>query len=375
MIGNLRRVRLEEIATPVRPTLGRRFRPRRPGDRLRGTNRSMYNALEQVRSGIPLNWTQIEDDPALQALAYLSSNQELTGWGGKPLPEGLRTGIYRNLAGKLPAPKEKPKQEAPKPLAGFSESVPVLTQAEENVPTLSATALPRLGVALALVAAVVLALFAFSSRGGSSSSVPAFSWISLRVDGKQISRTTHPVGWPAPSCLGFKIDDPDARRSFNMTVAYPDQAQSSVGFPISFLPATLPISPTYAIKFLEVAISPCTGLAPDPTDPGTMVKTIYSVRQDAGSGVSVASNLSVYEGQSIPLAVNLPTGDWKALDIGGANAIYWHGSPYTDVEGTTWVGDVSVMAVERGNITNLYVGLAQSGITEQMLTALVAQTK
>src|SRR5690349_17568223 len=44
---------------------------RQPACRLRGPNKRLADALDQLLAGVPLNWGQVEDDPELLTLARL----------------------------------------------------------------------------------------------------------------------------------------------------------------------------------------------------------------------------------------------------------------------------------------------------------------
>lgn len=331
--------------------------------------RSLYDALEQLHSGIPLNWSQVEDDPELIALAQLSRSPDITEWRGTGTPRALQDELFEDLASRLPTPKPKPVKAPPKSLAGFSEAVPVPIQAEEDIPPLSANALPWVGATLAAAAGVALVLWLLASLLRLDSA-PTFTWLQLRQDGKAVTEVRRPPGWVQPACRRADKGDGTALRRFDAPLVDRSQAQLKVGFPISFLPGTLPVTPTYGFRLLDVSLSPCTTDSPDPIDPGMMVKLTYTARKQVNPTTWTATSLVVFQGRAVPLTVNVERGNWKRVDIQGARGIYWRGAPYVDPEGKDWIGDVSVLALESGDRVSLYVGQTDLGVDEQMLASL-----
>src|SRR5688572_23230986 len=95
----------------------------------------MAEALEQLRSGVPLNWGQIEDDPELATLARLQEAGEQARMMPLREPDAeFKAALVQRLAKRLPEPTTSTAPPAtPQTLAGFSERVQVLTQVEDDV--------------------------------------------------------------------------------------------------------------------------------------------------------------------------------------------------------------------------------------------------
>ena len=353
----------------------RRILARRAGKlrvKLGRSDRALYDALEQLRSGVPLNWTQIEDDPQLQVLAYLSTNETLMHERGAQVPMQLRQDAYDRLSEKLPKPQPKPQKQEPKALAGFSESVTVLTQADE-IPDLRVNFAPWIKGAVVVAVAIVIIFLWAKVLSSNSAPTPDFRWIVFTQDGKQVSHTIHPAGWTMPACKGFSLDDPAVHRGFAGWVSYRDQAQKQVSFPLNFITDTLPISPTYTFRLLVVSFFALHGGRTRPNRPRNTGQIRLLARQSTATTALTAGTLTIFQGKAIPIPLTGTGGTWRELHFGQAHAIYWRGAPYDDMEGNEWIGDVSVMAIENGDDVSLYVGEVQSGMTEEMLTALITR--
>ncbi|MFL5733595.1 MAG: hypothetical protein ACJ78Q_10380 [Chloroflexia bacterium] len=343
-------------------------RTRRLGPR----DRALADALDQLGQGVPLNWTQLEDDPELAVLASLGSAAMECREQAYPTPPGLRRDLFQEWAARLPEPKQAPVQEQPRALAGYSENVYVPPQAEEEVPTLSATMLPRIARAVAITAAVGILLWLVSTVMSIVRPTPTYTWISVRKNGQTVFPQNLPLGWSPPTCTNSQPAGPTASRSF-ITFPNKNQLQLSVGFPVEFLPSTLTLSTTNSVALTDQAVSPCTEDVPDPADVGALVKLNYITRRQMDPSFSATAPLTVFEAKQLPLAIDVPSGDAKEVKIGNVHGIYWHGGPYQDPEGTHWIGDVSVMLLEKGDMAMLLVGEVRQGITEEMLTGLVRQ--
>ena len=350
---------------------GRRKAPARP--RLRGANRALHDALSQLHEGVPLNWSQVEDDPELITLAQLANRNNWRGQITGPMPSELKNELYGRLDRIIPRPKPKQVRKTPRSLAGFSENVPVLTQVEDEIQPLSQTALPWLGATVAASVVVSLVLWALSSFLVPPR--PTFSWIELRQGDKALSKVQRTSSWVLPGCLNFRADDPHMHRTFNLGMANRDQAATSAHFPIQYLPTTLPISPVVTLRLLDISISPCTVQGADPTDPGQMVKLNYSARTGDGKGGLAASPLIVFQAKALPALIDVSAGKWKEVHLGTAHGVYWQGGPYSDYEGTNWIGDVSMLAIEDGDVVTTYIGQVPQGITESVLTTLAQQVQ
>jgi hypothetical protein len=349
---------------------------------LRGPERRLANALDQLRAGVPLNWTQVEDDPELATLSYLDDvASECRERVLRETPASLREAILGDLSKRLPKPKPIPVKVVPKTLAGFSENVPVMTQTEDNIPQLISRA-PQIAGAIALAAGVIAVLYwgigLLLSRPPAG--MPTFSWITVQQEGKAVSIPQRPTDWIKPSCLSYDLADPTAKRDY---VSIPDiqQLQRVVGFPIVYLPRTLSASDsvtstaTYATNLSGLNMASCEEDF-NPNDRGASVKIDYTVtrgptRNDPNRGTTIAP-LSVFQARQLPITLDVGSGTWKEVTIGGAHGVYWRGGPYRDLSGNVWIGDVSVMIVERGESVLILVGQASIGINEALLTQAIS---
>lgn len=345
---------------------------------LRGPERRMANALDQLRAGVPLNWSQVEDDPELATLSYLEEvasecRERVLG----DTPAALREGILDDLSKRLPRPKPVPVKEVPKTLAGFSENVPVMTQAEDNIPQLVSRA-PQIAGILVVAAGVIALLYwgisALLTR--SPAGMPTFSWIEVKQGSKALSLIRRPDGWLAPSCLNYNILDPSARRDY---VSIPDiqQLQHLVGFPIASLPRVVdaPDPPTstatYAMSLSGMSVASCEEDF-NPNDRGASVKIEYTVNRTFGRGANQTSALSMFQARQLPITLDVGAGTWKEVTIGGSHGVYWRGGPYRDLSGNRWIGDVSVMMVERGESVLTLIGQASTGVNEEFLAQAIS---
>ena len=344
---------------------------------LRGPERRMAQALDQLRAGVPLNWTQLEDDPELATLSYL--DQVANEYRGQPLnytPPALRESVFADLSKRLPKPKPVAVKEAPRSLAGFSESVPVLTQAEEQVPALVSRA-PQIAGAIALVAGLLFLLSWGINALASppTGNLPAYRWIEVEQGGKALSRLDRPGNWGMPVCNGYNFGDTSVKREY---ISIPDtrQVQSNIGFPVAYLPKSLVVSEsltstaTYVIGLSSMGIATCEQ-AFSPDDRGASVKIDYMANQNSGDGVTRITPFTFFQARQMPATLDVGTGKWKEVTIGGAHGVYWQGGPYVDMAGNRWIGDVSVMMVERGESVLILAGQGSQGITESFLTEAV----
>src|SRR5687768_8012663 len=152
----LKRFRLPNLPARYRPLL--KERDGRP--RLIGSNKRLAEALHQLSLGVPLNWGQVEDDPELETLADIdAAAQECRRAVAGSVPSELRARLIERLAKGLPEPKAQPVKAAPKSLAGFSENVMVLTQVEEDIPSLISNVPQWIGATFAAGLAVIGALW------------------------------------------------------------------------------------------------------------------------------------------------------------------------------------------------------------------------
>jgi hypothetical protein len=355
-----------KIGVPFGPPKSRTRRLGRP-------ERALAEALDQLGRGVPLNWTQIVDDPELIVLASLQKAALECREKPYSTPPELRHDLFEELSVRLPEPRPEPVKAQPKSLAGYSESVYVPTQAEEDVPALTPTLLPRVAMGGAAVVALALLFWIVGPLVAGLLPTPSYTWISARKNGQSVYRQTLPAGWAAPSCTGgFEASDPSAKRHF---ITFPDKSQLQlyVGFPVQYLPTIVPLSATYTLGVTDQAVSPCALDTPDPGDLGEVVKLNYVARTQTDPGSSSTAPITVFEAKQLPATIDAGSGQVKEVKIGDMHGIYWRGAPYQDLEGTHWIGDVSVMMLEKGDIVLTIVGEVRQGATEEMLTGLVKQ--
>jgi len=374
-VASSRRLRFE----PSR-LLPRYRRSLRPGPvsryrALRPANRALAESLDQLRQGVPLNWTQVEDDPELVTLASLhGAAQERREQFPSYVQASRKAELFARLSAQLPEYRPDPVKEPPRALAGFSENVPVLTQAEEDVPQLTSNLLPWIGASLATAVAVIMVFTAITSAANTLfKPETTFTWIQVEQDGQVITPRHTPAGWSLPQCVNYSLSDPTISRAF-LPIFDRGQIELSAGFPVQFLPTSMSLPTTYTLSFSGGAIAPCTEIVPDPNDPASTVKLSYTARRTLPNGYATISPLTIFQTQRQPITVDVSTGEWKEVQAGATQGIYWRGAPYLDIEGTTWIGDVSVMVVESGDLVTTYVGQPGQGVTEEMLIALVQQT-
>ncbi|MBF6613186.1 MAG: hypothetical protein IVW55_08665 [Chloroflexi bacterium] len=349
---------------------------------LLGPDKALADALDQLRAGVPLNWSQVEDDPELATLDYLQravqmSREEATG----NVPAKLRQSLVETLSARMPAPKEKAVAPAPKPLAGFSESVHVLTQAEEDIPPLVSD-LPR-KMAIALGAAVVffVAYLAISSYIQAESKLK-FRWIEVRQDSKLISRRDQSSGTAVANCPA-PAPGSDATANFVPRAGLKD-AQSAVSFPLVQLPLALTTPSAYTLQFIDIAVAFCGVAQPQTGNRGAIVLMDYQAsHQIAGAtplpgtgrssgNANEVTQLAIFQQESLPAAIDVSNGTWEEVRVGDIHGIYREGGAYSDPAGNVSLGNVSVMVVERGNVVLTFVGNNERGITRDMLISLLS---
>ncbi len=328
-------------------------------------------ALNQLRDGVPLNWTQLEDDPEMVTLARLHAvAQEARSQGLEALPPNLQRNATERMSTRLPRPKQQIVKVAPKSLAGFSENVPVLTQVEENI-NLQSRVPQWIGATLA---AGLLVTFVFWWTGSNFFSPPKsdLTWIEVQQGGKPIYAANPPHDYKAPRCPAWTTmsTSPYIIRNY---VPSPDKnkAQGDVDFPIEYLPESVIVGNTaYTLTYLDTAIAACEG-------PGAVrysnVMLAYIAKWNTGSGQVKLGTMSVFEGRRQVMTVDAAQGKWKSVTIGDHKGVLWQGAPYKDTSGFDWFGDTIVLAIEHDDITTTVVGQASNGITEEMLAGIIKQ--
>jgi hypothetical protein len=366
-------VSLRRVTLPLKGTERLRralFKPRPP--RLSKGERKLEEALEQLRSGVPLNWMQMEDDPELVTLSRLYSiARQAYPPGLDSLPHGLQADTLDRLSKRLPAPKPQPKQ-APKSLAGFSESVPVLTQAEDDLPQLVTTA-PQMIVSV-FVTALVVTLLAVAYNAFFPAARSPYTWIEVRQNSSVASAPNLPRGYKSPICPTWVMTDtePYVLRKYT-DFNDPQKAQEYLDFPLRYLPRSLTVGNTfYGFGMIGTAIAPCEELG---ILPYSSARVSYLVRSTPSQGSFQLGQLTVFSARQQVVSVDSGIGTFKQVAIGPHKGVYWEGESYRDYSGTLWLaqGTISVLVLEHGDIVTTFVGQKDKGITEEMLTTL-AQT-
>lgn len=356
----------------------------------------MAQALDQLQAGVPLNWSQIDDDDELATLARLQPlarqwrNSTTLG-----APPELQEKVLAQLDSRLPQPTAVPVKEPPKALAGFSENVPVLTQVEDDIPSLTNARPVRLAAALAVLAVLGLLLW-WAASVFLPSPVPTFTWIQVMQDGKPATNRSLPVGWQPLACRDSPLMNSNASLSFqDMPPDSVAAVGSAVGFPILSVPAfatnenAINDNEIGVQNLNSVALYSCRQLSLNTPDPGAIVQLKYNVRYQVTSAESTRvatgntvvgpatagrsvkafdlTQLAVFEASRLPFSIPAARGSWKEESLKNAHGIYWRGPTYTDMSGELHVGDTSLLAVEDGDLLVVFIGRADQGLTEQTL--------
>jgi hypothetical protein len=357
-------------------------RRRRPARRitlrwphLTGKEREMATALAQLKSGVPLSWSQIEDDDALATLEFLQPAASEAITRARPdLPAGLRRTVYADFDARLPAPRPVAVKEQPKSLAGFSERVQVLTQVEEEIPPI-VTRVPQWIAACALAAGGVALLFFALSSFVPKVQGPSFRWVELRLGGERISQVGDRSYWTEPSCLGFDLEDPEARREF---ISIPDsrQMQAVAGFPVLYPPTEIPVPGeplTYRLRPTGSGISTCTEDVPDPTDPGQAVRFEYLAYSYTTEGRrDNTTRFKIFQGRRLPQLLDVTSGTWEQVEEGNLRGVYWRGDTYRDIEGRPWREGAHVLVAEREDVVLTIIAEDDEGMGKGLLANLAA---
>src|SRR5205823_14539147 len=117
------------------------------------------------------------------------------------------------------------------------------------------------------------------------------------------------------------------------------------------------------------AVSPGADLVPDHSDPGQIGKLSYVSSLQRVQTATLVSSLTVVESRGQPTTIDVSNGDWDEVTIGDSQGIYWRGAPYLDIAGNNWIGDVSVLMVERPDMVTTFIGQNKEGVTKEMLLA------
>jgi hypothetical protein len=379
----------------IRPRIAAGRSPRRvsTGDldqqmlRLRGADRRLAQALDQLRSGVPLNWGQVEDDPEMATLGRLQqAGQECRLLPlSEPSPE-MKASLIKELSAKLPEPVVKPQKVAPKTLAGFSEHVQVPTQVEDDI-KLGVNwplTLLRGGLGLALIVLVIWGIGSFLKAG----TIPTYEWIEALQNKKPVTRVQNVLSVGDLPCKVTRSENP-LQPSYFAPVQLLRDAQSYVDYNIPLLPAAISVPPTYTFQLSFINVSPCEGSTLKPSDTGALVMLAYrSVRQQTGptatarlssqntrtnipgqsaGGQSTSAFLSLFASNEQPAYIDVSTGSWHEVHDGDVHGLYWRGGPYQDPSGAQWMGDISVLLLEHGDTVVTLVGPITDGFTEDVL--------
>lgn len=328
-------------------------------------------ALDQLRDGVPLNWSQLERDPEMLTLARLySAAREARNQGLETLPPDLQQSTVERMVKRLPKVRQQAVRIAPTSLAGFSENVPVLTQVEDNISLRSKVPM-RIAV---LLVAGLLAVAAVVWAGNSFFAPPRsnLAWIDVLQNGKPVYAATLPANYKAPRCPSWTTiaTSPYILRDYVPSPSK-DKAQGNLDFPLEYLPASLVVSgTTYTLTYLDTAVAACEGPG---SVPYSSAKLNYIARWNGPDGQVKLAPLAVFEGKRQRVAVDATQGKWKAVDVGSHKGVLWEGTPYKDTSGFDWFGDTIMLVVERAEIVTTIIGQASSGVTEGLLTEAVTQ--
>ncbi len=365
-MDNLRRLR----ATSGNPRRPRLSLARLQRERLGKAEGRLAAALDQLRDGVPLNWLQMEGDPELVTLARLHPvAQEVRSLGLEALPPGFQESLADKLGKSLPPPKAKPAKAAPKSLAGFSENVPVLTQAQENVPELISRA-PQ-WVAATVVAGLLVSALLMLVAGLFPTPRSGLRWIEVRQADQAALAPDLPSDYKAPLCPSWVMTDTAPYVIRNYVVRQDKtKAQADVDFPIEYLPETVGAGSVYTTSLLETAVAPCAGTG---SVPFSSVRLDYLVRHVQPDGSLSLSALTLFEGRRQVVRLDADSGTWKRVTAGGEQGVLWRGDSYRDTSGNDWLEATNVLVVEHGEVTVTFVGRANKGITEQLLLALASE--
>ena len=354
--------------------------------RLRGADRALANALSQLRAGVPLNWTQMEDDPELPVLASLHEvAQECVDRVAGDAPAELRATLLEQLGKKLPEPKLEAVKAPPRTLAGFSERVQVLTQTEEDVPPLINNA-PQWIAATVAASLVVAFILSWVSSYMQAANRPTFTWIEVKVGDRVLARRVLPSDWKGQECGKFITDGEASARKFNTASAPitrefigvpPADVQNYVGFSLDTVPPRLSvgsqITQTYNLHPSGGGVATCTEEMPNPADKAAIAQVEYDTYQEREGGSTRMGHMSVFQAEEQPVTINVPTDRLKEVSVGGTRGIYWRGSAYTDISGRTWAGQINLVAVEREGLVTMLVGDGEEGINEELLLWVVGR--
>ena len=365
---------------------------RQPESRLRGPNKKLADALDQLLAGVPLNWGQVEDDPELLTLARLQvAGQECRLQHVTETTADERATLLQRLAPTLdkikrvPAPKAE--KVVPKSLAGFSEKVQVLTQPEEDVPVnTNVLALIMRVAAIAVVAG--LALWGVFSLVAATAP-PTFSWIELKNGDTVVNRIDRSGVWQSYPCKVRREAELVFTEYYQGFTSKRD-AGDALDFIIPTLPSLITDPPSYTLSLNLMSIAPCEAGRIVDADPGAILKLDYGVQHTiaatsaepgtpaGGVGVGmVAGPMALYVAKVQPTPLDVSVGNWHEVRVSPANGksafhgVFWHGTPYYDRAGVRWAGDVSVLMVERGDMLYTLIGAPTDGITEEFLLSVV----
>jgi hypothetical protein len=339
--------------------------------RLRPADRALADALDQLEAGVPLNWSQVEDDPELTVLSALQPAANECRIGYAPVPPDLRSKLLADLVPQLPQPKAEPvKKQAAAP-AGFTGKVYVPAQVAENVPRLTSTALPWVGAAIAAVLVLLFVVQNFGNAGGPKGRM-GFTWIEVRQDSRTISISQRPAGWQPTQCVAVEGAAPSTDRTF-LTLTDRDQIQATAGPFLEFLPRRLTKPISYTLTLFDGGVSPCVDTLPDPSDPGAIVRLSYISSFQKARTSALVSPLAVFQSRGQPTVIDVSRGEWEEVEVGDSHGIYWRGGPYHDMAGTDWIGDVSVLVVERPEVVMTFIGQYSQGVTKEMLLGVVTR--
>jgi hypothetical protein len=248
-------------------------------------------------------------------------------------------------------------------------------------------------------------------QGEAGKPAPTFTWIEVRRGTTVLAQRQPTTNTAQFDCRG------DASGGWKFIRAgAPIQTQPYLGFPLLSLPETVTMtgtilaphlvrapSPTpwtqefisttalltYTTHLISGSVRPCAGGSLQASDPGARVMQRYAVKQSSSHfyidqqvvDTTPAADIVTFQMQRQPVQVDVTGGTWKEVRAGDAHGIFWTGSPYRDMQGIAWAGDVSVLVVEKGDTVITLLGtvapasfsgaIGDQGATEELLLAVM----
>lgn len=326
-------------------------------------------ALDQLREGVPLNWSQMEDDPELVTLARLYPlAKEAHSQALDALPANLRSNVEARVAKRLPTAKATALvKQTPTTLAGFSERVQVLTQVEDDI---RPSGIPQ-WIAATVGAGLVVMLVAILLGRFFGPPTGPYTWIELRQGHKVVAAASLPGDYKAPNCPMWEPTSvaPYIFRSYMPMNGYQNM-QSNVDFPIEYLPNYVTASVPFTTTLLDTAVAPCSESGTAAYSSAELHYSIYYVTLD---GLGLAAPVNIFEGSRQVVTLDTAGATWKQVTVGQFQGVLWTGSRYRDQSDSIWADPVMILVLENQAVTTMMVVQANNYITEDMLLKMASQ--